>query len=375
MIGSDVMAIINMHEADSDFHHLSSTRLRGMMPFAGRYRLIDFPLSRLVNTGIKDVSVLVPCKIGSLVDHLRNAKTYDLMRNNGGLFLLLPKDSSYEVNHIFKRDLEQLYTYIDVLKGSDKEYVLMTGTSTLTGNHYVDMIEDHISSKADITLMYTSNPGWVKYSEKVMSLVLDGPRIKAVQYVQADMDEPINTNLMKFVIRRELLINLLEECRERGETDIYKDIIFRNLDRLHVRGFRYDGYSMHINSHHTYFKYSMELLDPKVREFLFNLENPVYTRSRNEAPTVYKMGAKVENSLISNGCQIEGVVENSILFRGVTVAKGAIVRNSIIMEHGHIGEGTVLDYVVADRGVHFLPDRKIKGERSYPTIIEKGSVV
>lgn len=375
MLGSNVMAIINMHESDAALDKLASARVRGMIPFAGRYRLIDFPLSRVVNVGISDVGVLVPCKFGSVIDHLRNAKTWDVARNTGGLYLLVPKESMYDVNSIFKRDLEHLYTHIDYLKGVSKEYVLMTSTSTLTDIDYRDFLETHMSSGADVTLVYKRNPSWVRYSEKTMSLVMEGTHITDVEYVRADMNDYVNSHLAKFIIKRELFIALLEECRERGETDIYKDIIFRNLSRLNVQGYEYKGYAAHINSMHTYLKYSMELLQPEVRSALFSLENPVYTKAMNEAPTLYSNGANIKNSLISNGCHIEGTVENSMLFRGVTVAKGAVVKNSIIMQKGYISEGTELNYVIADKNVTFLQGHTIKGERSYPVVIEKGSVV
>lgn len=375
MHGSNVVAIINMHETDMTLGKLAWYRVRGMIPFAGRYRLIDFSLSRIVNVGISDVGVLIPCKFGAVIDHLRNAKTWDLARNTGGLFLLVPKEKTYDVNSIFKRDLEHLYTHITFLKETSKEYVLMTGTSTLADIDYNDFLETHMASGADITLVYKRNPSWVPYSEKTMSLVMEGTHITDVEYVQADMNDFVNSHLSSFIIKRELLIALLEECRERGETDIYKDIVFRNLPRLNVQGYECTGYAAHINSTHTYLKYSMELLQPEVRKALFSLENPVYTKAMNEAPTIYKKGAHVTNSLISNGCHIEGSVENSILFRGVTVAKGAVVKDSIIMQKSYISENAALNYVIADKNVTFLQGHTIKGERSYPVVVEKGSVV
>ncbi len=375
MIGNNVLAIINMHESDSDLGLLTEERVRGMLPFGGRYRLIDFALSRLSNVGVRDIGVLVPCKFSSVIDHLRNAKTWDLARSNGGLYLLVPKERIFNVNRTFKRDLEHLYTHIDFLRASKKEYVLMTGTSTIADMDHAAVLEAHMASKADITLVYCKNPSWVPYSEKTMSLAMEGDRITNVEYVQSDMESPIYTNMLKFIMKRELLISLMEECQERGETDIYKDIIFRNLDKLIVRGYQHTGYAMHINSNRSFFKYSMELLEPEVRAALFSAGNPVYTKSKNEPPTLYKDGSLVKNSLIANGCRIEGVVENCILHRGVTVEKGAVIKNSIIMDQCHIGEDVVLDHVIADKFVTFLPGKSLKGERTYQAIVAKGTVI
>lgn len=375
MIGEKVLGLINLHERDEDFGELSQSRVRGMIPFLGRYRLIDFPLSNIVHAGIKDVGVLVPNKISSVIDHLRNAKTWDLMRNNGGLRLLVPKQASYEVNNIFKRDLEHLFTHIDFLRESNKEYVFFSGTSMISDLKVADMIAEHVASRADITIAYTTTPDWVKYGQKVMSLGLKEKRVTDVEYKRVTMDEPIHANIMKFVISRELLIDMLEESRERGETDIYKDIIFYNLEKLNVRGYEHKGYVANINSLENYFKYSMDMLKTKARDTLFSKEYPIYTKPRYEAPTIYREGAKVNNSLVSNGCKIEGTVENSIIFRGVTIEKGAVVKNSIIMERTSVGQGSMLDNVIADRNVQILPNRSIKGEKTYPTVIEKGKVI
>lgn len=375
MIGDKVLGIINLHERDEDFGELSQSRVRGMIPILSRYRLIDFPLSYMVHAGIEDVGVLVPNKISSVIDHLRDARIWDLKRNKGGLSLLVPTQTSYEVNNIFKRDLEHLFSHIEFLKNSNKEYVFFSGSSMLSDFKIDDLVTEHIASRADITLVYTKTPNWISYGQKAMSFILKNDRIVDIEYKRVTMNEPICANMMKFIISRELLINMLEEARERGETDIYKDLIFHNLHKLNVHGFEHEGYVANINSLENYFKFSMDMLNTKERNILFSKDYPIYTKPRYEAPTVYREGANVQNSLVSNGCKIEGHIENSIISRGVEIAKGAVIKNSIIMERCYIGEGVELDNVIADRNVQIFANKSIKGEKNYPTVIEKRKVI
>jgi len=178
-----------------------------------------------------------------------------------------------------------------------------------------------------------------------------------------------------YVIRRELLISLLEECIAHGDYDFVKDILIKKLDKLGIYGYKFNGYWRSFTTIQMYYRCNMELLDPEIRRQLFIENGKIYTKVKDEAPSKYNEEAEVTNSIVADGCIIEGAVENSVLFRGVTVGKGVVIRNSIVMQGSQIGENSQLDYAILDKNVVMTKGRHLKGEPSWPIVIGKDAVV
>jgi glucose-1-phosphate adenylyltransferase len=209
-----------------------------------------------------------------------------------------------------------------------------------------------------------------------MTLSLDSD--KRITDMKRRADEKANCTNMSmdmYIMDKHLLIELVRFCHSCGGTNLLLDGVLKNLHRLKVYGYKHKGYVAPINSVQSYYKHNLELLEADKWQELFLKAGLIQTKVKDEAPTKYNEDAKLVNTMVANGCVIDGQVENSILFRGVKVHKGARIKNSIIMQQCYIAEGAVLENVICDKGVMISPGRRLKGEKSYPMVIAKGSVV
>jgi glucose-1-phosphate adenylyltransferase len=177
------------------------------------------------------------------------------------------------------------------------------------------------------------------------------------------------------ILEKELLLQLVDKCVVRGHYHLVRDGILSNLQALQVYGYQFAGYVARVDSVQSYYQHNMALLDQKVRDQLITSAGKVLTKVKNEPPTRHASGARVRNCLVANGCRIYGEVENSVLFRGVRIDKGARVCNSIIMQGSHVGEDTLLEQVVLDKSVVISPGKSLIGQANYPLVISKGVTV
>ncbi|GAB6157241.1 glucose-1-phosphate adenylyltransferase subunit GlgD [Desulfotomaculum varum] len=369
----NVMGIINLQE-DVDFlKEISHHRPAAAVPFGGRYRMIDFVLSNMVNSGIRNVGILVQHKYRALMDHLGNGREWDLGRKRDGLFYLPPVQGCQQGN--FKWDLRHFYNHLDYLQYSRQKYVLVAGSNMICNVDYRAAFQFHQAMSADVTVLYKDIENtavnlagchFIKTAEDGRLIDLEiNPNQKTGHQMSMEM----------FIMEKSLLIDLIHRCHARGECDLVRDGLIRNLSRLRIYGYPYRGYLARIDSVQSYYNHSMELLQPNIWQLLFFNEGRIITKVKDGAPTKYSRYARVQNSLIANGGIIEGTVENSILFRGVYVGPGAQIKDSIIMQKCKIEAGAVVDKVIADKEVVITKGKHLKGERNYPLVIMKKSVI
>lgn len=370
MAAKNVLGIIFSNAHDEALSELTAMRTMGSVPFAGRYRLIDFPLSNMVNAGIPQVGIITKSNYRSLMDHVGNGKPWDLSRKRGGLTLLPPFNTPE--TGMFKGKADALYGSISYISASDMDYVVLCDTNVICNIDYEDMIKEHIAKNADISIAYANGipPRIASATEFIFG---EDGRITEDKFIDCYSSE-VNYSLKIMVIGRVLLERLLHEAHS-SRIDDFENIIIKNLDNLGVYGYKVEGFIRTLASLQDYYDVSLELLGADVRKSVFNPENPIYTKVRDQAPAVYGMTANVSNSLIADGCKIDGEVENCILFRGVTVAKGAKVKNSIIMQDTYIGENSEIESVIADKKVTVKPNKKLCGASNYPVYIGKGIVI
>lgn len=371
----DVMAIVNLAENEEQIRDLTPHRSLAAVPFGGRYRLIDFVLSNLVHAGIFKVGVMAQHKFRSLVDHVGSGKEWDLDRYRDGLFLLPPgytADTDMSVAH--RGDIDNFYRNSDFLKMSRQEYVVVTGSSMICAIDYTDVVGFHQEKDADITVVYKQTDLAQDSNQRTMLTLDDEGRVTDILVNPRHTDQDC-LSMKMYVIKKQLLMDIVDECDSRGGTDFVKDGLIKNLERLRIYGYRFDGYLAKIDSLRSYYKHSMELLSPDVWGELFYNHGVVYTKIKNEGPAKYVDNANVQNSLVANACIIEGTVENSILFRGVRVRRGAVVRNSIVMQKSLIGENVHLSHAILDKGAEITEGKAISGEDTYPVVIHKEAVV
>ena len=361
----------NIH--DKNIPELVRIRTLGSIPFGGRYRLIDFPLSNMVNSGIDTVGIITKNNYRSLMDHVGSGKDWDLARKDGGL-IILPPFGDFGNDSLYTSRLEALKGVTNFLKRADEEYVVMTDCDSVCRMNYNEILDYHIRNRADITLVYKKQVPDTSSEEATTTFSLFENRIISLSRSGDPDGKKANVFTNVFIMKRTLLLSIVIDSISRGKRHFMMDIIADNLKSMRIYGYEHKGFFAGITSFQAYYDSSMSLLKPENRAELFG-DRSVYTKVRDSAPTKYGSDPIVKNSLIADGCIIEGKVENSIIFRGVKVCKGAVIRNSIIMQDTVIGENALLNCIIADKSVSVKDRRVLSGAEDHPFYIGKGMMV
>ncbi len=368
------LGIIFPNSHDALVPELVNVRLMASIPFASRYRLIDFILSSMTNCGINNVSLMVRNNYHSLMDHLGSGREWDLVRKNGGLTIFPP--FADKTNKPFVGRVGALAGILEFLQDQKEEYVVLADTNVVVNFDFKALIDAHISTGADVTMAYneqeipesvletTSNDKGFYYT-----FALQDGRITKM-YVNSKAKGIQNFAMGIMLIRRELLIDLINTASVRGQVYFERDELLPQLSKLNIQAYKYDGYVARICDMKSYFQENMKLLDDYNLDALFS-EAPVYTKIRDDNPSRYIAGAKVENIMVADGCIIEGEVENSVLFRGVKIAKGAKVKNCVLMQGTVVEAGADVEYVIADKDVTVSAGKELKGTDTFPVYIGK----
>ena len=372
---NNAFGLIYTGEANARLRELTFSRSVAAVPFGGRYRVIDFLLSDMVNTGISNVGLITQRNYHSLMDHLGSGKEWDLHRKRDGLFILPPfvtKDNT----GMYRGTVDAIRSVLGYVRRSTQKYVILTGSHTLYNTTYDAMLRQHIETGAEITIMYNVEREFNRADQfDDLRLTMD----ETGRVTDLSLDPYFPTSSFRgcdaYIMEKERLEYLVEEAASHGEYDFMRDVLVKNVKKCRIYGWRYDGYVARLDSVSTFYKHNMELLDPAIRMDLFNPRTPIYTKVKDEVPAKYTDTGRVRNSIVADGCIIEGEVENSVLFRGVHVCKGAVVRDSILMQACYVGESSTLSNVVMDKGVLILNGRNISGYKTYPVIIRKGTTV
>ena len=370
MSAKNTLGIIFSNAYDEVVPELTAFRTMGSVPFAGRYRLVDFPLSNMVNAGVPQVGIVTNSNYRSLMDHIGTGRPWDLSRKRDGMTLLPP--FSLPETGMFKGKADALYGSINYISKSNKDYVLLTDCNVICNVDYQALFAQHIKTNADITIAYAK--GLPPKVTNATELIID-ENGKITDDVLIDCySSEVNYSLKIMYMRRTLLERLLHEAHN-SRTDDFETIIKNNIAHLNICGFEVTGFVKTLESLQSYYDINMELLRLENRKNLFVGDRPIYTKVRDQVPTFYGMQSNVSGSLIADGCKIEGEVENCILFRGVTIAKGAKVKNSIIMQGTYVGENASLECVITDKSVVVKPNKTLCGASNYPIYVGKEIVI
>lgn len=361
----------NMH--DHTITDLTKERTMGSVLFGGRYRLIDFPLSNMVNSGIDEVGVITKSNYQSLLDHLGSGREWDLARKNGGLHLLPP--FSHVQSGMYRGRLEALYGVWDFIKSSGADYVVLSDCDVVLNMDFSKVVDAHIETGADITAVYVKD---VISSEQAQNATVfginDEGRIVDV-LLNPHISGACNLSLNIFVLSKEFLKNIVLEAASKSLFSFEQAILQGRTHEYKIMSYRHDGYYSKITSMETFYKANMSLLNSENRSKLFLENKPIYTKVRDNPPTKFGIGACVKNSLIGDGCIIEGTVENCVLFRGVKIGKGAVVKNAILMQDTVIGAKCDINYIITDKNVKISDMRMLTGSQNYPLFLGKGAVI
>ena len=372
-LNKNILGLIfaNMHE--DAIPELTGRRTMGSVLFGGRYRMIDFVLSSMTNSGVDEVGVVTKSNYQSLLDHLGSGREWDMARKIGGLHLLPP--FSNLASGMYRGRLEALYGITDFIKASAADYVIMSDCDVVTSFDFDDIFEAHIRSGADITAVYArANLGLEAAARSNVFGIDNSGRVNNV-LINPQISGECNVSLNTYVISKALLMTIISEGAAKGHYSFARSILQDRCGDFKVVGYKHENYFSKITSIKTYYDANMALLSTENRKKLFLDTNPIYTKIRDNPPAKFAIGAKVSNSIVADGCIIEGEVKDSILFRGARVAKGSVVKNSIIMQDTVIGKNCTIDSVITDKVVKISDGKILTGSANYPVYIGKGATI
>ena len=369
----NVMGIIFAN--DGEIGELTNKRTTASVPFGGRYRQVDWALSNLACAGVRHVGIISRHSYQSLMNHIGDGEEWGLELEEGGLEFLTPYAQS--TVGTYRGKLESLNNAKTFLKyGGDEELVVMIDSAILSNVDLIDILNKHVASGKDVTVVTKAG---IANGEKKLDLALkldeNGEVTDMVVDYAASSDYVASMDI--FVMNKKWMMKQVEEMVARDKFHMDRDLVLGGWQRnvVSINVYQFDGIAMYNESVEEYFANSLSLVKKEVRQDLFHGKHPIYTKVRDRVPTYYGEDCEVENCLLADGCFIEGEVEDSILFRQITVGKGAEIENCVIMNDAVIGEGAELKYVILDKNVTVTPGAKLIGTKSSPIIIKKGETV
>ncbi len=376
MVNNNTLGLIFSENSEASLGELMKFRSLAAVPVGGRYRVIDFMLSNMVNSGIVNVGITAGFKNRSLTDHVGSGRAWDMARKENGLFILPPPET-VDLNGRIMGGIDYLSGAMSYLNRSRQEYVMLSDCNTICNIDLEKVMDFHFEKDADITVVYTKEPN-ISPRELGKHILLDVAEDGSVSDIQIypKKQKSDAAYMHMFFVKKSLLIELMEDCMAHDEHVISKNILLANLDKLRIFAYKFEGYKKKIDTIDAFFEFNLELLDDNVRRELFGEDKKsIYTKVKDSVPTKYGHDAKVKNSFIADGCEIYGEVENCIVFRGVKIGKNTKVKNSVIMQKSQIMDNCIVENVIFDKEVILCSGKSLVGESTYPLVIGKRKVV
>ena len=353
---------------------LTSDRSVAAIPFGCRYRLVDFCLSNMVNANISNINIVANYNYRSLLEHIGSGKDWDLARRERSINIISPFQTATSSDiKIFSTHMEALKSMKEYINEFKEDYVVMMDSDNVLNIDLQGVLEDHVSSGADITLVTKKIDTNVSFKHPRVMLSTNSGKINGIAMSAVYNESYPELSLGIFVMSTQHLRKIIEEC-EAYNLNSLTGLLLRDCKVSDFRAYRFDDYVASVSSFLDYYKCSIDLAtnDSARESLLMKKDAPVFTRVHNSAPVVYKSGASVKNSLIADECIIEGTVINSVIFRGVKVEKGAVVKNSVLFRGTYVERGAELNCIVTDKDVHVTEGVKLSGNDNMPFYIQKG---
>ncbi|MBQ6820113.1 MAG: glucose-1-phosphate adenylyltransferase subunit GlgD [Clostridium sp.] len=358
------LGIINLDENKNNMDSLVRNRTLAAIPLAARYRIIDFVLSNMTNSGIEDIGIFAETRSRSLIEHLSNGRPWDLNRNKDGLRVF-----NFGNIHPYNDDVHNFADNISYIEKSRKDYVLISSSYMICNIDYKDVVNTHINSGKDITIVYKEVDNANKRFINCSTVNIEDGKIVSIGE-NMGREKCAKINMEMYVMKTDLFKNIVHDCVKSGKYKKVKKYIEDNLSKLNVGAYKFDKYLSCINSVKSYFDTNLDILNQDKYKALFHTTSPIYTKTKDEPPTQYTKNSLVTNSIIGNGSYIEGEVKNCIIGRRVIVQKGAKLENCIILDNSIIGTDVAMSNVIADKNSLIPGGRMIRGTESYPVTIQ-----
>jgi len=362
---------------DATMGELTNKRTSGSIPFGGRYRQIDWALSNMTCAGIRHIGLISRHSYQSLMHHIGDGEEWGLELGEGGLEFLTPYSTA--TNYLYRGKLESIYNAMDFLEYSEDDgddLVVLSDSAILANVDIKAVIDAHVASGKHVTVVTKAG---IANGEKKLDLAIKLDENGEVADMVVDFAAPADyvASMDIFVLSKARLIKWVKEMVARDKYHMDRDLVMGGWRRgqIGINVFQFAGTALYNESVEEYFANSLSLICKCVRKDIFNGNHPIYTKVRDRVPTYYGEGCEIENCLIADGCMLEGEVEDSVLFRQVTIEKGAEVENCIIMNDSVVGEGAELKYVILDKNVTVTPGAKLVGTKKNPIVVKRGETV
>lgn len=367
MRSNNVLGVIFSNSCAQTLTELTAHRTTASVPIGGKYRMIDFVLSNMSNSNINNIGIIAKSGFMSLMDHIGSGSAWDLSGKRSSVTILPPY-----AGVSFANKIETLYQLRGYILDAKEEYVLVSESNVIMNIDYSELFYLHDVNKADITMLYKRMP----VPEKLPAVTIKYAKLGKVEKILIDPEIKDEANLFigSFLIKKDLFLSLITKAMSENETNISR-LYQKWAEEQNVYAYEVPGSVAIISSMNEYFKFNMELMNGDLRKELFQTDRPIYTKVRDDGPCKYGLSSVVKNSLVSQGCFIEGEVENCVISKGVHIRKGAKVQNCIIMQDTEIGENCNLNYVIIDKDVRINDGKALMGTDTYPIHIAKKSVI
>lgn len=371
----DIVGLIYTGERIDQLRDLTRTRAVAALPMLGRYRMIDFLMASMIHSGMRNIGIIMQKNYHSLMDHLGSGREWDMHGKRSGMTILPPYMSGENLG-IYEGLLDALRSNLNFLRRSTERYIAVSDSYILFGNDYDKMLDEHLAQNADITLLYSKHRNARRNGSGVYLEIDNSGQVKQLE-IAPGIPRYENTYLASFLMRRELLIDMVDRASSSGFHHFTRELLTQILRDHYYKVCAYECKDKVwvLDSVDSYFNTNMDFLDPDHRAKIFDQKKPVWTKLRDEMPAHYAQGAVVSNSLIADGCYIEGQVENSILFRGVNIRKGAVVKNSIIMQDAFIQRDVEIQNCILDKQVVVRENVRLVSSPTYPIVISKNATI
>ncbi|MGI5978502.1 MAG: glucose-1-phosphate adenylyltransferase subunit GlgD [Oscillospiraceae bacterium] len=370
----DMHGLIYAYHSNPALGELVTHRTSASLPFCSRYRLIDFALSAMTNAGVRDVGVIMQRDYQSLLDHLGSGKDWDMSRSSGGLCLLPPFGMHDSRIGEYRGCMEALAAERSYIRDIKQNTIVLYRGDIVANIDLRAAYAAHLASGCEVTAVCADQrfPG---IGERIRFLPDSDRTAKRMLFPGTDNENALSSAEI-YIIQKRLLLELIDWCRSNGRLHFHRDALAHYLESGAKIGlYMHHGYLARIASVNDYYRANLDMLDFKNRADIFPAERPVYTRVRSSVSTYYGAEASARNSLVADGCFIEGSIENCVLCRGVRVKKDAHLKNCILMQDTVVGEHALLQYVVADKYASFSDGMILSGSSMLPLTVPKGKTL
>ncbi len=360
---------------DISLGDLTMNRTVASLPFGGRYRLVDFVLSNMVNSNVSSIGIITKYNYQSLMDHLGSGAEWDLSRKNANFYILPPFASG--ITNVYRGNLDALSNAVRFLEATKPDYVIMCDTTVICNINFEKALDSHVESGADVTVIASRNMLNYEGSDSDLIVIKDKNGKATDLAIGQTLGCDSLAGMGMYIVEREYLISIINSYVARGRYSFEKDFLLSRFadDRVNINVYEFTDPVLRNHNILAYFNNNFRIMDEQIRDNIFKTKAPIYTKVRDEAPSYYSESCVVNDSLIADGCKIKGKLDTTIVFRDVTIEEGAKIKNSIIMQGTVVGKGAKIENAIIDKNATITPGATLIGGSGSPVIVHKGDTI